>query len=142
MNDSIQKRLMVVIAEPLLSQLVSFRLELLGYSVTHCETTSHAMDQLKVVPHDVILVDTQLPDADGLEHLRKLTKAVEQNPISLIVISLDPSLETVERAYHRGATDYLITPFDPTVLEQKIQYALIHPGTIRTDETPVEAVIV
>jgi response regulator of citrate/malate metabolism len=42
----------------------------------------------------------------------------------MIVFSLDPSLETVERAFHAGANDYLITPFDPTVMEEKIEQIL------------------
>ena len=39
-------------------------------------------------------------------------------------------LETVERAFHAGTQDYLITPFDPTVMEEKIE-ALLASHTTR-----------
>ena len=55
-------------------------------------------------------------------HRSAATTARNSFPSSFF--SLDPSLETVERAFHAGTQDYLITPFDPTVMEEKIEALL------------------
>ena len=73
---------------------------------------------------DLVIVDTTLPDVDGIEWIARVRSEYTVEQLPILVFSLDPSLETVERAFHAGAQDYLITPFDPTVLEDKIEALL------------------
>jgi DNA-binding response OmpR family regulator len=39
-------------------------------------------------------------------------------------LSPDPDLDAVQRAFNAGADEYLLTPFDPLVLERKVQNLL------------------
>ncbi len=124
MFDSSGVKLLLVQAEPVLAELISFRLELLGYQVELTESGSEAITSMQQeIPH-LVIVDTVLPEGDGIEWIARMRSEFTAEQVPTIVFSLDPSLETVERAVHAGAQDYLITPFDPTVMEEKIEVLL------------------
>lgn len=126
MFDSSNFRLLLVFSEPVLSELVSFRLELLGFNVEAVEDGGQAAAAISRSIPDLVIVDTVLRDGDGLEWIARMRSEHGADRLPIIIFSLDPSLETVERAYHAGAQDYLITPFDPTVMEEKIESLLLN----------------
>ncbi|TWT81056.1 putative transcriptional regulatory protein TcrX [Planctomycetes bacterium CA13] len=120
MFDSSNVRILLVESERVLADLASFRLELLGYTIEVVETGSEAITKIRAEVPDLLIVDTLLIDGDGLEWLARLRTEFKCDRLPAMVLSLDPSLETVERAFYAGAQDYLITPFDPVTLENKI----------------------
>jgi DNA-binding response OmpR family regulator len=129
--DSSSAKLLLVQAEPVLAELTSFRLELLGYPIELVSSGGEAFSSIQKSLPDLVIVDTQLPDVDGIEWIARVRGDYDAEQLPVIIFSLDPSLETVERAYHAGAQDYLITPFDPTVMEEKIETLLAHRVTRR-----------
>ena len=124
MIDSSQFRLLIVLAEPVLRELVSFRLELLGYSVESVASGADAMAAIARQAPDLLITDTQLPEGDGLEWVARLRSELSAAELPVLIFSLDPSLDTVERSHHAGAQGYLITPFDPTNMEEKVENIL------------------
>lgn len=104
---------------------MSFRLELLGFNVESVEDGGQASAAISRSVPDLMIIDTVLRDGDGLEWIARMRSEYGADRLPVIIFSLDPSLETVERAYHAGAQDYLITPFDPIVMEEKIESLLL-----------------
>lgn len=124
MFDSSGAKLLLVQAEPVLAELTAFRLELLGYEIELIQTGGEAMSSMQNSLPDLVIVDSSLPDGDGIEWIARVRGEYSADQVPVMVFSLDPSLETVERGFHAGAQDYLITPFDPTVMEEKIEVLL------------------
>ena len=124
MFESSGVKLLLVQAEPVLAELTSFRLELLGYQIDMTASGNEALARMQKELPDLVIVDTLLPEGDGIEWIARVRSEFSAEQVPIIVFSLDPSLETVERAIHAGAQDYLITPFDPTVMEEKIETLL------------------
>ncbi|TWT53931.1 putative transcriptional regulatory protein TcrX [Rubripirellula amarantea] len=124
--DSSRFRLLIVLAEPVLRELVSFRLELLGYEVESVSSGSEGLAAITRQSPDLLITDTKLPEGDGLEWVARLRTEVPIAELPILIFSLDPSLETVERAHHAGAQGYLITPFDPTDMEEKVEDILVN----------------
>jgi len=124
MIDSSKSRLLLVQSEPVLAELTHFRLELLGYQIELVASGAEATAAIDAAPYDLAIVDTALPDGDGIEWIAQIRSTQQADQLPIIIFSLDPSLETVERAFHAGANDYLITPFDPIVMEEKIESIL------------------
>jgi DNA-binding response OmpR family regulator len=122
--DSSDAKLLLVQSEPVLAELTSFRLELLGYQIELVQTGGEAFSSIQKSLPDLVIVDTSLPDGDGIEWIVRVRSEYSADQVPVIVFSLDPSLETVERGFHAGAQDYLITPFDPIVMEEKIEALL------------------
>lgn len=115
------QHLLLVEPDPVLADLASYRLQLLGYRVDVVDGGAAAGDRLRKEPYKLLILDTKLADGDGLEWLTTLRIEVKASELPAMVLSLDPSLEMVRRAFLAGAQDYLITPFDPSVLEEKIE---------------------
>lgn len=130
MFDSSGAKLLLVQAEPVLAELTSFRLELLGYQIELVQTGGEAFSSIQQSLPDLVIVDTSLPDGDGIEWIAQVRGEYRADQLPVIVFSLDPSLETVERGFHAGAQDYLITPFDPTVMEEKIEVLLANRNAV------------
>lgn len=78
----------------------------------------------ETVSVDVVLMDVMMPEVDGVEALRRIkaTPAHAQTPV-LMVTALS-ELDTLERAFRAGATDYITKPINETELEVRVGSAL------------------
>jgi putative nucleotidyltransferase with HDIG domain len=63
-----------------------------------------------------------MPGLDGLQFIRQIRSIDERIPI--IVLTGQPDMTQALEALHHGAYDYLIKPFPPELLAEKIQRAL------------------
>ena len=122
-----QKEIILAESDPLLADITAFRLELLGYQLRIVGSISLLNAAIGERIPDILVLDTCMPDGDGVECVARLRTQYTESQLPILVFSIDPSLETVERAFLAGAQDYLITPFDPTVLEEKIHDLLEQP---------------
>ena len=116
--------IVLLLGEAVLSQITAFRLSLLGYRVHAVSTIEEGETLLGKLRPDLLLVDTKSGDVDLLQWAAGARGQSGESPFAVMVLSPDPSLDTVTRAFHAGAVDYLVTPFDPSVMEQKIRRAL------------------
>ena len=113
-------KILLVEEDPTLREITAFRLELLGYDVVKQESAELASEWLKTNLPTLIIVDQLLPDADGFELLNRLSNDVRTSDIPVMVLSANSDLDDVQKAYNAGADEYLVTPYDPFMLESKI----------------------
>ena len=73
---------------------------------THTSTLAAALEQLKSVRFDAILLDLSLPDAEGIETVAAIHGAALATPI--VVLTGWDDEELAVRAVREGAQDYLI----------------------------------
>jgi CheY-like chemotaxis protein len=114
-------KILLVEEDATLREITAFRLELLGYEVVKQDTAEAALDWLKINLPTLIVVDQLLPGVDGIELLNRLSNDVRTSDIPVMVLSANSDLDDVQRAYNAGADEYLVTPYDPFVLESKIR---------------------
>ena len=111
---------MMVESDPLLAEVTSYRLQLLGYRVVVAETTAElwtGVDKLR--PHAVLL-NLDIADLHPMDLLEQLASDTTTAELPIIALSKNSDLDQVERVWKNGVSDYLITPYDPVVLERKI----------------------
>lgn len=116
--------ILLVEEEPTLAELTAFRLELLGYIVTCVHSAEEALAAVDRQRPDVIVLDLFLPGIDGLELANRLSNDPRTSDIPLMAFSADGDLSRVQRAYAAGVKEYLLVPYDPAVLEQKLEKLL------------------
>jgi signal transduction histidine kinase len=93
-----------------------------GFLVTEAENGVRALQALDHMRPDIILLDVMMPEMDGfatagaVRHL----PGCEMIPI-LIMTSLD-DLESINRAYEVGATDFTTKPINWVILVQRVRY--------------------
>ncbi|MDH3377080.1 MAG: sigma-54 dependent transcriptional regulator [Gammaproteobacteria bacterium] len=91
-------------------------------TVTHVATGAGAQDVLKQQIPKVMLLDLALPDINGMDILRQVSKS--QMPIEVIIITAHGSVDVVVDAMHSGARDFLEKPFSADRLVTTVRNAL------------------
>lgn len=118
-------KIAIVEQDEILADLVSFRLELLGHDVVTWTSGGELLAKVNEVKPDMLIIDTFLPDMQGWEAMQKTRRAHSANDLPILALSVDPDLSLVEQSYRAGANEYLLTPFDPAVLQEKTDKLLI-----------------
>ncbi|MBL4629901.1 MAG: response regulator [Paraglaciecola sp.] len=88
------------------------------------------LDACKVAAYDLLVLDLNLPDMDGLAVLAKVKKAQPEIPV--LIVSARISIEDRVKGLDLGADDYLIKPFDLTEWEARVR-ALFRRGKNERD---------
>src|SRR6266516_3241099 len=92
---------------------------------------------------DLVLLDVELPDADGIEVLRALQRLA--NPPQVVMFSAHENTELVDEAFRAGASAFInkrIDPWDlPAALRQTVDPTLFQPLRLNpvNGSTPTEA---
>ncbi|MDR1069186.1 MAG: response regulator [Gracilibacteraceae bacterium] len=73
---------------------------------------------------DLVLLDVQMPEMDGLETLTRLKKDAVLRHIPVIFLTGLNDAETEVRALALGAMDFVAKPFDPEILRHRIRLQL------------------
>lgn len=115
-----QRKVLVYIAHPAVLQVTVFRLELLGMLATAACTSDEMSDALAKGLPDVVLIDLDLELGDGMRWVEKIASDECTSHIPIMCISSGGDLVEVETAFKAGARSFLISPYDPVVLEQKL----------------------
>jgi len=97
-------------------------LEARGYEVAEAGTAEEARAALKSHPPDVVLVDQQLPDSDGIDLLPAIKDLA---PLaSILMLTGYATIELAVRAIKEGAEQFLVKPVDLKALEAMIEHLL------------------
>lgn len=107
-------RILVVEDSPSLALGYAAQLEDVGHEVSLCETLAEARRALESEKFDVVLLDLQLPDGDGLTILDVLAR--KPGSPSVVVVTADGSLNRAIMAMRLGAYDFLVKPVAGTRL--------------------------
>lgn len=113
-------RILLIEPEEVLAEITSFRLELLGYEV---ETVGDPEGALRAVDRkrpDIFIIDLNLPGSVGMKFLEQLTCTPATNGIPILALSFEADIESVQNAHANGAADFLVAPYFPATLEEKV----------------------
>jgi phosphoserine phosphatase RsbU/P len=96
--------------------------ESLRFELRHADRLADALQVLSAGGTDVVLLDLSLPDAHGMETLKRTLAQAPEAPI-IVLTGLDDE-ELALRAVHAGAQDYLVKgQVDGAGLVRAIRYA-------------------
>ena len=111
--------ILVVEDERALCETIVRSLRRLAYSVDFCHDGNKAIELLGVERYDLVLLDLNLPGADGMTVLRTL----RQNDRDTKVLILSARSEVADKVegLDAGANDYLAKPFHLEELEARIR---------------------
>jgi CheY-like chemotaxis protein len=102
--------------------LASVLLRKVGHHVTHVVTGRQALDVLALHQFDLILMDMQMPDMDGLEataEIRRLEARTGRH-LAIVAFTAHAMAEDRKRFLDGGADGYLTKPFSPEQLHAVI----------------------
>ncbi|UCC99628.1 MAG: response regulator [Phycisphaerales bacterium] len=122
MNEN--KTILVVDDEQKVLDLIAFRLKLVGYRVITAKSGEEGLTLAETDRPDLIILDITMPGLDGLTVCSRFKQSQTLSEIPILMLTARYEVESVNKAMAAGADDYVVKPYDPTVLQMKIQQHL------------------
>lgn len=108
-----------------LQSLLEYTFENQGYEIVSFDNGAAAWDYLESGNRpDAIVLDLMMPGVDGMDILGRYQDSEEISEIPVIVLTAWESEDAVEKAFDRGADDYVTKPFSPNELVVRIKRLL------------------
>jgi CheY-like chemotaxis protein len=116
-------RILLVEDNQINQQMALRLLEKQGHIVTLADNGKAAVEVLSHHPFDVVLMDVQMPEMDGLEAtriIRNPDSAVLHHDVPIIAMTAHAMKEDREMSLAAGMNDYISKPTNPDDLSEKI----------------------
>lgn len=118
------KLILIADDEPLLTELLEYRLQAKGFQTVIARDGREALAQFEAVHPDAVVLDAMMPVHDGFEVLRRIRANHEFGDIPVIMLSARRSEADIVGALELGADDYIVKPFLPEELMVRLQRLL------------------
>lgn len=117
-------RILIADDDPLLRALLQHRLAADGHDVIALEDGGDVLRSVAAHKPDLIVLDAMMPVVDGFEILRRLKGPPAPDPTPVIMLTALKRDADIVGALELGAADYLVKPFIPDELSQRIRRVL------------------
>ncbi len=96
----------------------------LGFEVAEAAHGREGLEKLRdPVRPDVVLVDWNMPEMNGLEFVRAVRADHAYDAVRVVVVTTETEMANVSRALEAGANEYVMKPFTREVLLEKLELA-------------------
>ena len=118
------KKILAVDDEPGYREMYVYLLEPMGVEVFCVCNGQEAVDKIKEMPFDLILMDVHMPILTGPEAFKQIKKIRPDQKIVIFTSSSDPAYEMEKEVIGEGAIDCLYKPVAFDELEKLIHQIL------------------
>jgi DNA-binding response OmpR family regulator len=116
-----RRKILVVDDEERMVRFIRLNLEHDGFLVSEAFNGKQAVQRLREVTPDLILLDVMMPDIDGFEVLQMIR---EISSVPVIMLTAKGEEDDRVRGLELGADDYVTKPFSPRELVSRVKAVL------------------
>jgi two-component system chemotaxis response regulator CheY len=130
-NDYLDKKVLVVEDSPSMKEALLKILNTIGFkNITTTNNGKEAYDELCLKarlddPYEVIFSDINMPIMNGLTLLRHTRELNMYSKTPFFIVSTENEKDTVMQAILGGATDYILKPYSPNLVLDKLKKKLV-----------------
>jgi len=110
--------------DPDILHMVAYKLRRAGFEVVETTDGVAALDACRREPPDLVLLDVRMPRMDGIAVCRELRAAPRTGDLPIIMLTARAREQDRELAVAAGATDYVVKPFSPRALVERVETVL------------------
>ena len=116
----------VLVAEddPDIIAMISIKLTLAGHSVVTVADGESALDAARAGKVDLALLDVRMPGTCGVQVCQRLRSEPDTAQLPISLVTAAAADRDIEAGFAAGADDYLIKPFSPRELVNRVDAAL------------------
>ena len=111
--------------DPDILHMVAYKLRRAGFEVVETTDGVAALDACRREPPDLVLLDVRMPRMDGIAVCRELRAAPRTGDLPIIMLTARAREQDRELAVAAGATDYVVKPFSPRALVERVEAVLV-----------------
>jgi diguanylate cyclase (GGDEF)-like protein len=119
-----KQRVLVADDDPTIRLLAKLAMEQAGFKVIEATDGLRAIESIQLAMPDLVLLDVTMPGLDGFATCKALRRMPEGERVPIIIITGLDDVESINRAYDAGATDFVSKPINWTVLNHRIRYIM------------------
>ncbi|MCC7116920.1 MAG: response regulator [Anaerolineales bacterium] len=117
-------RILIAEDEPDIRELVAFTLRFAGHEVTATANGEEALQQAGQIIPDLILMDVRMPKMTGYDACRAMKQDATLKDIPVVFLSAKGQDTEIQTGLEAGAEEYLLKPFAPDQLTERIKAIL------------------
>ncbi|GAB4486886.1 MAG: hypothetical protein Fur0016_16940 [Anaerolineales bacterium] len=116
----------IVIAEdePDIRELIAFTLRFAGYEVIAGSNGEEGYQLAKAERPDLVMLDVRMPKLTGYEACKRIKAEPELTNVPVIFLSAKGQENEIEQGFAAGAEEYLLKPFAPDQLVERVKTVL------------------
>jgi two-component system chemotaxis response regulator CheY len=122
MGFPVASRILTVDDMATMRKIIKSLLNQLGYTnIDEAENGKEALAKLKQNKYDLVLLDWNMPEMDGITLLQEIRKDTHLKDIPVIMVTAEAKKENVLIAIQSGANNYIVKPFTAETLKEKLE---------------------
>ncbi|MDT8438360.1 MAG: response regulator [Wenzhouxiangellaceae bacterium] len=107
-----------------LRRMVSFTLNQAGHEISEAENGREALAIAAEIPFDLVLMDVNMPELDGLETVKQLRRMPSYQSTPVLMLTTEASEEKKNEGRAAGASGWMVKPFSPEKLVSVVDRVL------------------
>ena len=116
-----RKKILIVDDVPKNIELAANILQTKNYNITFAKSGPIALEKVKSIDFDLILLDVMMPEMDGFEVCKILKQDDATKDIPVIFLTARSETENVVKGFELGAVDYVTKPFQTEELLARVK---------------------
>ena len=121
-------KILIVEDEKDIRQLITFTLQYAGFTVVAGKDGQEAVELVEKEMPDMILMDVRMPRLDGYGACKVIKSNEKTAHIPIVFLSAKGQDGEIGKGFEVGASDYLLKPFTPTELIERVKAILKEAG--------------
>ena len=127
-GETPKKRILVVDDTKDILLVVARRIQSWGYDVITAESGEEGLKIIDANPPDLILLDIMMPKMKGRDVCARLKADPKTAHIPVIFLTALGLADHIKAGMDLGADDYIVKPFEPAELKERISVCLMRHG--------------
>ncbi len=117
--------LLLVDDDEMTRDMLSRRLERIGYTVTPASDGDQALELIAREPFDVVLLDIKMPGLTGFQVLQAIRRIHSVTDLPVVMVTSSDDSDSIVEALELGANDYVTKPIDFPVAIARVRTQLL-----------------
>jgi two-component system, OmpR family, alkaline phosphatase synthesis response regulator PhoP len=131
-------RVLAVDDEPDILRLIEIKLRKSHFEVFTAHDGEEGLAKALIVKPDLVIADVMMPKKNGYEMVAEIKARMGAQAPIIIMLTAKGQSADMSQGLDSGADDYMVKPFSPRELVERIQVALTR-RIRRTGEAPAQA---
>lgn len=118
------KKLLIIDDDIDIRRLIKHGLEKQGYLIFEASDGISGFEKFESTVLDLVIADVRMPGMDGFEFCEKATQSNCNKHIPIMIMTASDDYDSVNKAYEKGATDFISKPVNLAKLKHRIKFSL------------------